>query len=151
LVFLVGGLILYGRYGMMFTSPMIAERGYRSPLVVHRITKHATWGLIGRSLLLVLITMAASLAGTAITGPLGSLGGGQTLEPGAEVIRVADVVGGNMGIFMLVQLMNAVVGALTVLIWHVGMALLFDDLGGQIDEELRDRPEHETAAPTFGA
>ncbi|NNE96827.1 MAG: DUF2510 domain-containing protein [Acidimicrobiales bacterium] len=137
LVFGVGALVLFGRYGMVFTSPMIAARGSRNPLVVHRITEGATWGLIGRGMLLVLVTAAASLAGSIVTGPLGTLGGSQPIEPDGDIIRLVDVIGGNVGIFLIVQLMNAIVAAVAALIWHVGQGLLFEDLGGEIDPELR--------------
>ncbi len=140
-VFIVGGLVLIGRYGMIFTTPMIAARGWRNPTVVNRITTGSTWGLVGRALLLILVTSAASLAGSIITGPLGTLGGSQPVDPDANVIRLTDLIGGNIGIFMLVQLMNAIVVSVGSLIWHVGQGLLFEDLGGQIDPELRPSAE----------
>ncbi|MFW2383648.1 MAG: DUF2510 domain-containing protein [Acidimicrobiales bacterium] len=136
-VFVVGGLVLFGRYAMIFTSPMIAGSGSRNPLVVNRITAGSTWGLIGRGVLLVLVISAASLAGSIITGPLGTLGGSQPVDPDANVIRLTDLIGGNIGIFMLVQLMNAIVVSITALMWHVGQGLLFEDLGGELDPELR--------------
>jgi hypothetical protein len=140
-VFVSGGLVLLGRYGMIFTTPMIAARGSRNPIVVNRITAGSTWGLVGRALLLVLVTSAASLAGSIVTGPLGAIGGSQPLDPDSNVIRLTDLIGGNIGIFMLVQLMNAIVVSVASLIWHLGQGLLFEDLGGQIDPELRPSSE----------
>ena len=137
LALLAGGLALLGRYGMIFTSPMIAARRWRNPLVVHRITQGATWGLIGRVTLLFLVMSGTSLAGSLVTGPLGTLGGSQPIEPGGTTMRLVDVFGGNIGVFLIVQLMNAIVAAVAVLIWHVGQGLLFEDLGGEIDPELR--------------
>ncbi|MBT8241480.1 MAG: hypothetical protein KJN63_09660, partial [Acidimicrobiia bacterium] len=121
----------------LFTTPMIGAKGQRSPNVVARITQGSTWGLVGRALLLVLVASAASLAGSIVTGPLGAIGGTQPVDPESNVIRLTDVIGGNIGIFMLVQLMNAIVVAVVGLLWHVGQGLLFEDLGGEVDPELR--------------
>jgi len=136
-LFVVGGLALYGRYSMILSSPIVAAKGSRNPRTVHRITMGSTWGLIGRVCLLLLITTAASFAGSALSSPLASIGGTQPIEQGDNVIRFTDLLGGNVGIFMLVQLMSAIVGALTVLLWHVGQSTLFEDLGGEIDPVLR--------------
>jgi hypothetical protein len=135
--FAVGGLVLLGRFGMLFTTPMIGAKGSRNPSLVARITRGSTWGLVGRALLLVLVTSAASLAGSIVTGPLGAIGGTQPVDPDSNVIRLTDLVGGNIGIFMLVQLMNAIIVAVAGLLWHVGQGLLFEDLGGEVDPELR--------------
>jgi hypothetical protein len=140
-LFIVGGLVLIGRFAMIFTTPMIAARGWRNPNVVNRITAGSTWGLVGRALLLLLVTSAASLAGSIVTGPLGALGGSQPVDPDSNVIRLTDLIGGNLGIFMIVQLMNAIIVSVASLIWHVGQGLQFEDLGGQIDPGLRPPDE----------
>lgn len=136
-VFIVGGLVLLGRFGMLFTTPMIGASGARNPNLVGRITNGATWGLIGRALLLIVVTSAASLAGSIVTGPLGAIGGTQPVDPDSNVIRLTDLIGGNIGLFMLIQLMNAIIVAVSGLLWHVGQGLLFEDLGGPVDPEMR--------------
>ncbi len=137
IAFLGVGLLLFGRYSMIFSSPMVGATGSRNPRTVHRITSGLWGGLLGRTLLLVLVTTAASFAGSVITGPLGAVGGAQSPTGNEEILRIADMVGGNIGIFMIIQLISAIVSAFTVLLWHVGMSVLFEDLGGDVDPELR--------------
>ncbi len=135
------GLVLFGRFSMIFSSPMSAARGARNPLEVNRIGRGRTMAMLGRCALLALVAFVANLAGSAISGPLSSLGGTQPIDPDVEVIRFVDLVGSNVGLFMLLQLVVALVGAIAVLLWHVGQSLLFEDLGGKLDPELRQPGE----------
>jgi hypothetical protein len=135
---LTGGVYVFGRYVLAFTSPMVAAKGQRSVARVHQLTKGRVGGTIGRVALLVLVSIAASLAGSLVTGPLAALGGGETFNPDTEVIRFVDLLGGNLGLFLLTNLMNTVVSAVSLLVWHVGLSLVFEDLGGGVDPELRD-------------
>ncbi len=138
IVALVGGVYVFGRYALAFTSPMVAAKGQRSIARVHQLTKGRAGGTIGRVGLLVLVSIAASLAGSLVTGPLAAMGGGETFNPDTEVIRFVDLLGGNLGLFLLTNLMNTVVSAVSLLVWHIGLSLVFEDLGGTVDPELRD-------------
>ena len=131
-------LFLFARYSMIFSSPMAGAKGARSPMEVHRIGRGRTMAMLGRCLLLALVAFVANLAGSAITGPISSAGGTQPFDPELQVIRFVDLVGTNMGLFMLLQLVVAIVGAIAVLIWHVGMTVMFEDLGGKLDPEIRE-------------
>lgn len=136
---LVAGAVVFGRYSMAFTTPMVAASGWRSIATVHRVTSGHTWAVLGRTLLLVLVAFAALLAGSVVTGPLAALGGGGgTIEPDADVIRFADILGGNLGFFLLNGVVNTVVSAATLVLWHLGLSVLFEDLGGTVDPELRN-------------
>ncbi len=142
-LFVVVPLILWGRYSMIFTSPMAAASGARNPMEVHRITRGRALGVFGRCLLLALVSLAAYLAGSVITGPLSVVGGTQPVDPDSGVFRIADAVGNNRELFMLLQLGVSIFGSLAVLIWHIGVALLFEDLGGKLDPDLRPEAVHE--------
>ena len=136
-LFAVVPLFLFARYSMIFSSPMAGARGARNPMEVHRVGRGRTMAMLGRGLLLGLVAFVANLAGSAITGPVSAAGGTQPIDPDLGIIRFVDVVGNNMGLFMLLQLAVAIVGSIAVLIWHVGMSLHFEDLGGKLDPEIR--------------
>ncbi len=63
------------------------------------------------------------------------------------MIRVADLLGGNLGLFLLITLVNSIIGGVASLLWHVGQANLFEDLGGVIDPELRNHGKGKAIAP----
>ncbi len=147
LVLLVLFVVGYGRYAMVFTIPYVAGAGHRNPLSAHRVTAGHTGGLIGRTFLLVLITLTVSLAGSFITGPVAALGGAEPVSSEDTVIRLADFLGGNLGLFLLTTLVNSIIGGVASLVWHVGQANLFEDLGGVIDPELRNHGKGRTPAP----
>ncbi len=131
----------FGRYAMAFTTPYVAASGSRNPLAVHRATRGHTAGTTGRTFLLFLIAVTASLAGSFVTGPVAALGGAEPVEAGDTVFRIADILGGNLGLFLLTTLVNSIIGAVATLLWHVGQASMFEDFGGQMDPELRESRE----------
>ena len=133
---IVGTLWFWVRMTFATTAAAVAPRERASMSVSLRLSKGVFGALLGRLCLLVLVVIGAQLASTVITAPLAAWSGNPTpIAAGDTEIRMIDLFGGNAFIFGLQQVIGSLVGGFVACLYGAGMAILYLDLGGPLDEE----------------
>ena len=108
-----------------------------------QLTRGRFWAMAGRLALLVLITLTLSLLASFIATPFTALAGGGAAEvdPGAEELRFADLLGDNPAVFAIGQLFAALGNGAAAVMWATGLMLVYRVAGGSIDRDEDDRSE----------
>jgi hypothetical protein len=132
-VFVVGAYVV--RCGLGTVASVVAPAGQGGMLRSLRLTQGHTVPLIGRMLMLAMISFTMVLIGSLFASPFIS---GEPVELGADDLRLSEVFGTNLAAFGLGQLLASLsVGAATALIGGA-LGLLHADLGGPVDDSITD-------------
>ncbi len=125
------------RWSLAFVAVAKAPAGVRPLPTSWRLTGGRFWGLLGRTLLVgfigVTFWLMASLISTPFTALAGGSGGTSTIEPGAEEIRLDEVLPDNPATFAIGQLFSSLANGASVVVWAIGMALLYRRLSGPVE------------------
>jgi hypothetical protein len=129
--FVVGGLWVWARLTLATTAAAVAPNGVGSIANSLKLSKGLVPPLIGRLLLLVVITLAVQFIASVATAPFAS----GSIEAGATEMAFRDIMGGNPYSYALQQVIGAIASGFSAALFGAGMALIYLDLGGQLHGE----------------
>lgn len=122
------------RLTMVTTSAAVGPKGSRMVGGSWAMTRGHVAGILGRLLLLMLIGIAANMAASAVTSPFSMAFGGEELDPAAlDTFSFGDLFNDNGGLFVLVQVISSMAGAVSSAIYGAGLYGLYRRLSGEVD------------------
>ncbi|MDH3681979.1 MAG: DUF2510 domain-containing protein [Acidimicrobiia bacterium] len=143
-VWLAGSVWLAIRLSLAPVTASLSPPGTASLVTSWRLTAARFWALLGRTAVLVLISVTLSLVAGIVAAPFRAVAGGDSvgIEPGAEEIRFVEVMGDNPAIFAIGQLFNAIGNGAAAVLWGVGLALIYRRLSGPVagDDPMTSEP-----------
>ena len=128
---------LFVRLALAQVAAAIAPRDSSAARLSWRLTAGRYWAFFGRMLILLLVTVSfwtvASVVSSIFTAIVGE---SSTLDPEAARIAFRDLIGGNIAVFSIGQLFNALANGASAVVWAVGLMSLYRAVGGPVDDEL---------------
>lgn len=121
------------RLALATTSAAVAPKSTGAIANSIRLTSTFAWAILGRLMLMILVVFALQLVVGLVTAPFS--GGGATFENGDTELRLIDLIGGNLAVFGFQQVVGGVVSGFASAFYGAGMAVLYLDRGGELDEE----------------
>ncbi len=134
-LWLAGSFWIAIRFAFAATAASLAPSGVGSLATSRRLTSGRVTGLLGRMMLLGLLSVSVWLLLRLIATPFVALAGGgdaAPLDPGATEIAVGDLLGDNPATFAVGQLFGALGSGAALVLWAAGLALLYRDLHGPL-------------------
>jgi hypothetical protein len=132
-LWLVGTILATVRLVLAPVAAAVAPAGTSALRTSWDLTRTRFWGLLGRLLLLAVISFLFSILTSVVAAPFTAAvsgGSGAEVTPGADEVRLGDLMGNNPAVFSIGQLFSALgQGAATVL-WSIGLALIYRRLQG---------------------
>jgi hypothetical protein len=135
-LWVVGSIWVMTRFALAQVAASVAPPGVRSLGTSWTLTRQRFWAVLGRMVLLLLVSIALSVVTSLVATPFTAFaGGGGGLEPGTEEIHFADVLGDNPAVLAISQLFSALGNGASTVIWVVGLMLIYRDLTGPTEIE----------------
>ncbi len=121
------------RLALATTSAAVAPKSTGAVANSIRLTSTFAWAILGRLLLMLFVVFAAQLVIGMIAAPFG--GGSATFQNGDPELPLGDFFGGNLGVYGFQQVVGGLVSGFASALYGAGMAVLYLDRGGELDEE----------------
>lgn len=121
------------RLSLATTSAAVAPVSTGAVANSIRLTSTFAWAILGRLLLMLLVVFAAQLVIGMVSAPF--TGGGATFENGDPELALGDIFGSNLGVLGFQQIVGGLVSGFASAFYGAGMAVLYLDRGGELDEE----------------
>lgn len=121
------------RLSLATTSAAVAPKGTGAIANSIRLTKTFSWPIFGRLVLMLLVIVGTQLVVGLVSAPFA--GDGATFQNGDPELRLIDLLGGNLAVFIFQQIVGGIIGGFTSAFYGAGMAVLYLDRGGELDEE----------------
>jgi hypothetical protein len=125
------------RFSLTHVTAVLARRGVRCLATSWDLTRRRFWAVLGRMALLLLISVSLSLVTSLAAAPFTAIAGGSgstAFEPGSDELDFASLLGDNPFIFAIGQLFSAIGNGASTVVWAVGLALVYRDLSGPLEE-----------------
>jgi hypothetical protein len=132
-----GAILLATRFSLGHVAAAVAPPGAGCLATSWGLTRKRFWAMLGRMALLLLISVSLSLVTSLAAAPFTAIAGGSGgagFEPGSEEIRFGDILGDNPATFAIGQLFSAIGNGASTVVWAVGLALVYRDLSGPLEE-----------------
>ncbi|MGF1597701.1 MAG: DUF2510 domain-containing protein [Acidimicrobiales bacterium] len=136
-VWLVGSFLIATRLSLGIIGASLAPAGVSALAASWHATGGRFWTVLGRLVLLVIISISLSLVTSVAATPFLAIGGGGASSPAGangDELRLADLMGDNPATFAIGQLFSALGNGVATVVWAIGLTLLYRDLGGPVEE-----------------
>ncbi len=103
------------------------------------LSKNYAMPMLGRALLLFLILIGISVAGSVITGPFSA--GVAEIDPNSTRFNFVDLFGDNYAQFALVQVLSSLINGIGIAVIAAGTSVVYKDRDGPLDPAIGLDPQ----------
>ncbi|MEL7158041.1 MAG: hypothetical protein AAFN30_15790, partial [Actinomycetota bacterium] len=135
-VWLVAVFWFGARFCLVSTAATLAPRGTGCLRTSWDLTATRVRSLIGRMAVLTLFSVSLWLLMRIVAAPFVAIAGAPEpvdLDAGADELRVGELLGDNPATFAIGQLFGALGNGTALVLWAVGLALVYRDLRGPVE------------------